>query len=263
MDCKFMIKDREMIIRIVLLVFLSFGFKYVSYNNLIANDFLGVYQLYMGGMFIEECSSMLQVIVLFILVTLFVYFIAYKLIKEIKGNEIYIRYRYKSDSKIMLFLSIKNIYYSILFQLVNVLMVNLITFKFIPFEYEFIKLFITSFIQLLIILYLSEFLLYYFKIEVAFVLVLLLIVGPVIVTGVLNDNLSSLELCKYIPFNHGNYNYYHLAKYNLYQINITYSVLPNYTYLYSLIYQLVELIITIISLKAVINKKDILGGNYD
>ena len=54
------------------------------------NDLLAAYQMYMGGIFLEESKSVLQIMLLLINDVLFIYYVPYEIIKEIKENEIYI-----------------------------------------------------------------------------------------------------------------------------------------------------------------------------
>ena len=98
------------------------------------------------------------------------------------------------------------------------------------------------------------------KFEIGMVLSLLVIVSPIIITGIVFHNSPSyLELCKYIPFNHGNYNYYYVSKYTFYGTSITYSVFPHYKYVFSFICQMIELVISVVGLMCIINRKDLLG----
>ena len=67
-------------------------------------------------------------------------------------------------------------FYSLFYQLVYVLIIMLKTFQFNPLHVigtEFIKLFLTSTIQLLIISFMSEFFLYCFKFEIGITLSLI------------------------------------------------------------------------------------------
>lgn len=264
---KFMAKNKKILIKILFLIAVSFTLKYVTHRGFIANELLGTYQIYMGGIFLEESASMLQIILFLMISALFIYLIPYEIIREIKENEIYIRYRFEKNTKFLFFISIKNIFYCLFYQFINVIIVILITFQFNPMQIiggEFIKLLITSTIQLLIILFISEFFLYHLKLEIGMVFSLLLIVAPVIISGVILDNFpSNIELCKFIPLNHGNYNYYYPSVYTLYDIPVTYSALPDYKYIFSLISQVIELIISISGLMYAINRKDLIGGNYE
>ena len=264
---KFMVKNKKILIKILFLIAVSFTLKYFTHRGLIANELLGTYQIYMGGIFLEESASMLQIILFLMISALFIYLIPYEIISEIKENEIYIRYRFEKNTKLLFFIFIKNIFYCLFYQFINVIIIVLITFQFNPMQIiggEFIKLLITSTIQLLIILFISEFFLYYFKLEIGMVFSLLLIVAPVIISGVILDNFpSNIEICKFIPLNHGNYNYYYSSVYTLYDIPVTYSALPDYKYLFSLISQVIELIISIGGLVYAINRKDLIGGNYE
>lgn len=264
---KFITRNKEILIKILFLIFVSFVLKYVTHRDFIANDLLGTYQIYMGGMFLEESVSMLQIIILLMITALFIYLIPYEIIREIKENEIYIRYRFEKNTKLLFFIFIKNIFYCLFYQFINVVIVVLITFQFNPIQIiggEFIKLLITSTIQLLIILFISEFFLYRFKFEIGMVFLLLLIASPVIISGVILDNFPfNIEFCKFIPLNHGNYNYYYPSVYTLYDMSITYSALPDYKYIFSLISQVIELVISIGGLMYAINRKDLIGGNYE
>lgn len=257
---KFITRDKEILIKILFLVAVSFILKYITHMDFISNDLLSTYQAYMGGIFLEESASMIQIILLIINSALFIYFIPYGIIKEIKENEIYIKYRFEKNTKILFFISIKNIFYCLFYQFINVIIIVLISFQFNPIQIiggEFIKLLLTSTIQILIILFISEFFLYHLKFEVGIIFSLLLIVGPVIISGVVLNNFpSNIEICKFIPLNHGNYNYYYPSTYILYDTSITYSVFPNYKYIFSFISQVIELIISIVGLMYAINKKN-------
>lgn len=198
---------------------------------------------------------------------LFIYYVPYEIIKEIKENEIYIKYRYGKNSKILMFIAIKNVFYSLFYQTVYVIIIMVMTFQFNPLYVigsRFIKLLLTSTIQLLIISFMSEFFLYCFKFEVGIILSLMFVVSPAIITGVILDHFSSsLGLCKYIPLNHGNYNYYHASTYMLQSISITYSPLPYYRYLLSIVSQVIELIISAAGLICAIDRKELIGGYYE
>lgn len=264
---KFITKNKGILIKIIALIALSFILKYISHRNFLPDSLLDTYQMYMGGPFLEESTSILQIISLLLISVLFIYFIPYEIVKEIKENEIYIKYRFEKNTKILLFFAIKNVFYSLFYQLIQILIIAFITFQFHPIQIiggELIKLLITSTMQLLIILFISEFFLYYMKFEIGMVLSLLAIVSPIIITGIVFHNSPSyLELCKYIPFNHGNYNYYYVSKYTFYGTSITYSVFPHYKYVFSFICQMIELVISVVGLMCIINRKDLLGGNYE
>ena len=198
---------------------------------------------------------------------LFIYFIPYEIIKEIKENEIYIKYRFEKNTKIVLLISIKNVFYSLFYQFIYIIIIILITFQMNPIQIigsEFIKLLLTSTTQLLIILFISEFFLYHLKFEIGIIFSLLFIIGPIIISGIVFNNFSSnIELCKFIPLNHGNYNYYYASTYTLYGTTITYSIFPDYKYVFSFISQIIELVISIVGLMYIVNRKDLLGGNYE
>ena len=245
---KFIIRNKQILLRILFLIAFSFFLKYETHNGYMPHDLLGAYQMYMGGIFLEESKSILQIMLLLINAVLFIYYVPYEIIKEIKENEIYIKYRYEKNSKILMLIAIKNLFYSLFYQLVYVFIIMLMTFQFNPvfvIGTQFIKLFLTSTIQLLIISFTSEFFLYCFKFEIGIVLSLMLVVSPAIISGVILDQFSfGLEFCKYIPLNHGNYNYYHASTYTLQGISITYSSLPYYKYLLSIVSQVIELVIS-------------------
>ena len=117
---------------------------------------------------------------------------------------------------------------------------------------------------LTIISFMSEFFLYCFKFEVGIILSLMLVVSPAIMTGVILDHFSSsLGICKYIPLNHGNYNYYHASTYTLQSISVTYSPLPYYRYLLSIVSQVIELVISVAGLMCAIDRKELIGGHYE
>lgn len=264
---KFIIRNKQILLRILFLIAFSFFLKYATHNSYMPHDLLGAYQMYMGGIFLEESKSIPQIMLLLINAVLFIYYVPYEIIKEIKENEIYIKYRYGKNSKILMFIAIKNLFYSLFYQLVYVLIIMLKTFQFNPLHVigtEFIKLFLTSTIQLLIISFMSEFFLYCFKFEIGIVLSLMLVVSPAIISGVILDQFSSsLELCKYIPLNHGNYNYYHASTYTLQSISITYLPLPYYKCLLSIVSQVIELAISVAGLMCAIDRKELIGGHYE
>lgn len=216
---KFIIRNKQILLRILFLTAFSFFLKYATHNGYTPNELLGAYQMYMGGIFLEESKSIPQIMLLLINAVLFIYYVPYEIIKEIKENEIYIKYRYGKNSKILMFIAIKNVFYSLFYQIVYVIIIMVMTFQFNPvfvIGTQFIKLLLTSTIQLLIISFMSEFFLYCFKFEVGIILSLVFVVSPAIITGVILDHFSSsLGLCKYIPLNHGNYNYYHASTYML------------------------------------------------
>ena len=164
-------------------------------------------------------------------------------------------------------IAIKNVFYSLFYQLVYVFIIMLMTFQFNPLcviGSQFIQLLLTSTIQLLIVSFMSEFFLYCFKYEIGITLSLMLVVSPAIISGVILDQFSSsLELCKYIPLNHGNYNYYHASTYMLQGISITYSPLPYYKYLLSIVSQVIELVISAAGLMCAIDRKELIGGHYE
>ena len=166
-----------------------------------------------------------------------------------------------------MFIAIKNVFYSLFYQIVYVIIIMVMTFQFNPvfvIGTQFIKLLLTSTIQLLIISFMSEFFLYCFKFEVGIILSLVFVVSPAIITGVILDHFSSsLGLCKYIPLNHGNYNYYHASTYMLQGISITYSPLPYYKYLLSIVSQVIELVISVAGLMCAIDRKELIGGQYE
>ena len=279
---KFIIRNKQILLRILFLIAFSFFLKYATHNGYTPNELLGAYQMYMGGIFLEESKSILQIMLLLINAVLFIYYVPYEIIKEIKENEIYIKYRYGKNSKILMLIAIKNLFYSLFYQLVYVFIIMLMTFQFNPvfvIGSQFIKLLLTSTIQLLIISFMSEFflycfkfeigivlslMLYCFKFEIGIVLSLMLVVSPAIISGVILDQFSSsLELCKYIPLNHGNYNYYHASTYMLQSISITYSPLPYYRYLLSIVSQVIELVISAVGLMCAIDRKELIGGHYE
>lgn len=264
---KFITKNKGILVKIIVLIVLSLILKYISHRNFVPDHLLGAYQLYLGGIFLEESTSILQIISLLLTSVLFIYFIPYEIVKEVKENEIYIKYRFEKNTKILVYFAIKNVFYSLFYQFVQILIIVFITFQFNPLQIiggEFIKLLITSTIQILIILFISEFFLYYFRFEIGMILSLLVIISPIIITGfVFNNSPSHLELCKFIPFNHGNYNYYYPSRFTFYGTPITYSVFPQYQYLFIFISQIMELVIGIVGLMCVINRKDLLGGYYE
>lgn len=264
---KFIIRNKQILLRILFLIAFSFFLKYATHNGYMPHDLLGAYQMYMGGIFLEESKSILQIMLLLINAVLFIYYVPYEIIKEIKDNEIYIKYRYGNNSKILMLIAIKNLFYSLFYQLVYVFIIMLMTFQFNPLcviGSQFIKLLLTSTIQLLIISFMSEFFLYSFKFEIGITLSLMFVVSPAIISGVILDQFSSsLELCKYIPLNHGNYNYYHASTYMLQGISITYSPLPYYKYLLSIVSQVIELVISVAGLMCAIDRKELIGGYYE
>ena len=255
---KFIIRNKQILLRILFLIAFSFFLKYATHNSYMPHDLLGAYQMYMGGIFLEESKSIPQIMLLLINAVLFIYYVPYEIIKEIKENEIYIKYRYGKNSKIVMLIAIKNLFYSLFYQLVYVFIIMLMTFQFNPLYVigsQFIQLLLTSTIQLLIIS---------FKFEIGIVLSLMLVVSPAIISGVILDQFSSnLELCKYIPLNHGNYNYYHASTYMLQGISITYSPLPYYKYLLSIVSQVIELVISAAGLMCAIDRKELIGGHYE
>lgn len=264
---KFIIRNKQILFRILFLIAFSFLLKYATHNGYTPNDLLGAYQMYVGCIFLEESKSILQIMLLLINTVLFIYYVPYEIIKEIKENEIYIKYRYGKNSKILMFIAIKNLFYCLFYQLVYVFIIMLMTFQFNPvfvIGTQFIKLLLTSTIQLLVISFMSEFFLYCFKFEVGIILSLMLVVSPAIMTGVILDHFSSsLGICKYIPLNHGNYNYYHASTYMLQGISITYSPLPYYRYLLSIVSQVIELVISVAGLMCAIDRKELIGGHYE
>lgn len=264
---KFIIRNKQILLRILFLTAFSFFLKYATHNGYTPNELLGAYQMYMGGIFLEESKSIPQIMLLLINAVLFIYYVPYEIIKEIKENEIYIKYRYGKNSKILMFIAIKNVFYSLFYQIVYVIIIMVMTFQFNPvfvIGTQFIKLLLTSTIQLLIISFMSEFFLYCFKFEVGIILSLVFVVSPAIITGVILDHFSSsLGLCKYIPLNHGNYNYYHASTYMLQSISITYSPLPYYRYLLSIVSQVIELVISAVGLMCAIDRKELIGGHYE
>ena len=264
---KFILRNKQILLRILFLTAFSFFLKYATHNGYTPNELLGAYQMYMGGIFLEESKSIPQIMLLLINAVLFIYYVPYEIIKEIKENEIYIKYRYGKNSKILMFIAIKNVFYSLFYQIVYVIIIMVMTFQFNPvfvIGTQFIKLLLTSTIQLLIISFMSEFFLYCFKFEVGIILSLVFVVSPAIITGVILDHFSSsLGLCKYIPLNHGNYNYYHASTYMLQGISITYSPLPYYKYLLSIVSQVIELVISVAGLMCDIDRKELIGGHYE
>ena len=264
---KFIIRNKQILLRILFLTAFSFFLKYATHNGYTPNELLGAYQMYMGGIFLEESKSIPQIMLLLINAVLFIYYVPYEIIKEIKENEIYIKYRYGKNSKILMFIAIKNVFYSLFYQIVYVIIIMVMTFQFNPvfvIGTQFIKLLLTSTIQLLIISFMSEFFLYCFKFEVGIILSLVFVVSPAIITGVILDHFSSsLGLCKYIPLNHGNYNYYHASTYMLQGISITYSPLPYYKYLLSIVSQVIELVISVAGLMCAIDRKELIGRQYE
>ena len=264
---KFIIRNKQILLRILFLIAFSLLLKYATHSGYMPNDLLAAYQMYMGGIFLEESKSVLQIMLLLINDVLFIYYVPYEIIKEIKENEINIKYRYGKNSKILMLIANKNVFYSLFYQTVNVIIIMFMTFQFNPFYAigtEFIKLFLTSTVQLLIISFMSEFFLYCFKFEIGIILSLMLVVSPAIISGVILDYFSSsLEFCKYIPLNHGNYNYYHASTYTFYIMSITYSPLPYYKYLLSIVSQVIELGISAAGLMCAIDRKELIGGHYE
>ena len=87
---KFIIKNKKILMRILFLIALSFILKYITHKNFISNDLLSTYQMYMGGIFLEESTSILQIILLLMISVLFIYFIPYEIIKKNKKKMKYI-----------------------------------------------------------------------------------------------------------------------------------------------------------------------------
>lgn len=129
---KFIIRNKQILLRILFLIAFSFFLKYATHNSYMPHDLLGAYQMYMGGIFLEESKSIPQIMLLLINAVLFIYYVPYEIIKEIKENEIYIKYRYGKNSKILMLIAIKNLFYSLFYQLVYVLIIMLMTFQFNP-----------------------------------------------------------------------------------------------------------------------------------
>ena len=98
---KFITKNKGILIKIIALIALSFILKYISHRNFLPDSLLDTYQMYMGGPFLEESTSILQIISLLLISVLFIYFIPYEIVKEIKENEIYIKYRFEKNTKIL------------------------------------------------------------------------------------------------------------------------------------------------------------------
>lgn len=95
---KFIIRNKQILLRILFLIAFSLLLKYATHSGYMPNDLLGAYQMYMGGIFLEESKSVLQIMLLLINDVLFIYYVPYEIIKEIKENEIYIKYRYGKNS---------------------------------------------------------------------------------------------------------------------------------------------------------------------
>ena len=144
---KFIIRNKQILLRILFLTAFSFFLKYATHNGYTPNELLGAYQMYMGGIFLEESKSIPQIMLLLINAVLFIYYVPYEIIKEIKENEIYIKYRYGKNSKVLMFIAIKNVFYSLFYQIVYVIIIMVMTFQFNPvfvIGTQFIKLLLTS-----------------------------------------------------------------------------------------------------------------------
>lgn len=51
---KFIIRNKQILLRILFLIAFSFFLKYATHNGYKPHELLGAYQMYMGGIFLEE-----------------------------------------------------------------------------------------------------------------------------------------------------------------------------------------------------------------
>lgn len=266
MSIRYILKDKNLVFKVFLLSIVTIFLKYISHLDYKFIDLLGVYQLYLGGLFLDESSSIVYVLTYLIIIVSFILFVVFNIVKEMKENEIYFITRLSRKSTFFAMMLLKILFACILYQFICLVLVMIITKKFDPISelgIELFKLCFLSMMQTFIIASLSALCLYYYKFEIGVLLALFLVLFPIIITGVLyNENLN-LNLCKYIFLNHGNYNYYKSVKYMIYEYELSYPIIPNLRFDFMVKNQLIEAFVINLLLYYAILKRQFIGGYYD
>ena len=223
MELKNIIKDKKSLIEIFFIGILNITFNYIYYHYILnLNEIVeskAIIQFYFGGIFVNESCKILKLIIYMLPIILISIFIGIKLVNELKDNFVYIFTRTQNRAYWLKKIFLKDIIYITFFELISFSMFLILEGQAIFIDnisWSFVaNILFMNWLQYLNIILLIQVISLYTKDDIGIISGLLLVIFPIILTGVLYESgFSNANLGRYFIFNRGIYNYHYPCSVN-------------------------------------------------